>query len=216
MTNVKHTLKSDGAPFNEKGNRINPVGTAGDGRAMCACGALSDPLPTRAARKTWHAEHKGAPAPVEQPKPEKPAPKAKSTKAEKPVVEKATSQVLKTGKTTSVVTLKHVSKAYWVTLGREAGVALAKAMPGVQETMFSNPKMAILVKGETLGQAQAATDALDKFWEDAQAALRHFKRTDKKYRAHRRDTADQRKARYGAEKEFLAAWAKKYIKENVA
>lgn len=32
----------------------------GPGRGKCSCGALSEILPTRAARKRWHREHKDA------------------------------------------------------------------------------------------------------------------------------------------------------------
>ena len=60
---MKHTIKSDGAPFklNLDGEYV-PVNedksTAGAGVAVCSCGDASSQLPTRAARKAWHAQHK--------------------------------------------------------------------------------------------------------------------------------------------------------------
>lgn len=36
------------------------VGPAWDGHARCSCGAVSPHLPTVAARKRWHREHKDA------------------------------------------------------------------------------------------------------------------------------------------------------------
>lgn len=35
-------------------------GTSGEGHALCACGAMSEHLPSGNARKAWHREHKTA------------------------------------------------------------------------------------------------------------------------------------------------------------
>ena len=54
-----HGLRFAGAPHNAAGHRISLYGPAtGDGRAKCTCGWLSGVLPTAAARKHAHAEHK--------------------------------------------------------------------------------------------------------------------------------------------------------------
>lgn len=56
---MKHTIKSDGAPFNHLGEPINEgKSTKGYGRAVCSCGEMSDYLDTRAARKQWHLSHR--------------------------------------------------------------------------------------------------------------------------------------------------------------
>lgn len=52
-----HTLRYEGNAYNPNGQmkyRFNdPVG-----HAKCSCGALSPELPSRAARKRWHKQHK--------------------------------------------------------------------------------------------------------------------------------------------------------------
>ena len=53
-----HTLRSEGAPHREDRSRIGWNGTAGKGRGLCSCGALSDVLPSASQRKQWHREHK--------------------------------------------------------------------------------------------------------------------------------------------------------------
>jgi hypothetical protein len=51
-----HGLVGEGRPF--RANRERVDSTIGDGRALCACGALSHVLPSTNARKRWHREHK--------------------------------------------------------------------------------------------------------------------------------------------------------------
>lgn len=57
-----HTLRSEGAPFDENGNHIYPNGprggVSGTGRAKCSCGEVSEPLPSAYKRKAWHRGHK--------------------------------------------------------------------------------------------------------------------------------------------------------------
>ena len=58
-----HGLAHEGAPHDDNGNRIGTrspwgIGTGGPGRARCACGALSDVLPSAPQRKAWHRHHK--------------------------------------------------------------------------------------------------------------------------------------------------------------
>lgn len=56
---MKHTIKADGAPFHEDGSPVNDdKSTAGEGVAVCSCGAVSGLYVTRAARKAWHRAHK--------------------------------------------------------------------------------------------------------------------------------------------------------------
>lgn len=59
-----HALTADGAALNADGRHTQVVGygrprTSGTGYARCACGAMSpDPLPSLAARRAWHRNHK--------------------------------------------------------------------------------------------------------------------------------------------------------------
>lgn len=56
-----HTLRSEGAAYDDHGRRINPATIdpySGAGRGKCSCGALSDVLDSGAARKRWHRQHK--------------------------------------------------------------------------------------------------------------------------------------------------------------
>jgi hypothetical protein len=53
-----HGLMHEGAAYDDDGNMIwtGRVNTAGPGRGKCECGALSDPLPSGNARKSWHRD----------------------------------------------------------------------------------------------------------------------------------------------------------------
>jgi len=62
-----HGLRNEGAPFTRLPGPGRPQfwrdsstasSTAGEGRAICSCGSYSTVLPTAAARKSWHREHK--------------------------------------------------------------------------------------------------------------------------------------------------------------
>lgn len=55
---IGHGLLAEGAGFREDGVRLRPYTVGGPGRARCACGAMSDELPSAAARKRWHRVHK--------------------------------------------------------------------------------------------------------------------------------------------------------------
>lgn len=57
-----HYLLNEGAPFNIYKNRITNgaryITSAGEGRALCSCGQLSDAFPSAYARRNWHKIHK--------------------------------------------------------------------------------------------------------------------------------------------------------------
>lgn len=53
-----HSLSGAGAPHDRDGDRINPTGTGGQGRARCSCGALSPVLSSAGQRHAWHRQHK--------------------------------------------------------------------------------------------------------------------------------------------------------------
>jgi hypothetical protein len=55
-----HALLNEGAGYDDNGDRIGSwiANTAGEGRAKCQCGELSEWLPSGGARRKWHASHK--------------------------------------------------------------------------------------------------------------------------------------------------------------
>ena len=56
-----HTLRLEGAPYDEDGRLLTNGWNAsprGAGCGKCSCGALSDVLPSANARKQWHRDHK--------------------------------------------------------------------------------------------------------------------------------------------------------------
>lgn len=57
---VGHGLSAEGAPHDERGDRIGSNTVSGIGRGLCACGATSDVLPSAGQRRRWHREHKQA------------------------------------------------------------------------------------------------------------------------------------------------------------
>lgn len=57
-----HPLMNEGAAFDDDGNRktfgLFVLGVAGEGRAKCFCGEMSEVLPSASQRKAWHRQHK--------------------------------------------------------------------------------------------------------------------------------------------------------------
>lgn len=57
-----HALLNEGAAFDDDGERKTfdrfVLGTAGEGRAKCSCGEMSDVLSSSTKRKAWHRQHK--------------------------------------------------------------------------------------------------------------------------------------------------------------
>lgn len=57
-----HALQNEGAPFNKARVRVrvsrSHSTTGGEGRALCECGVLSEPLYSAGQRKAWHRQHK--------------------------------------------------------------------------------------------------------------------------------------------------------------
>lgn len=61
-TRERHTLRDEGAPHDEKGDRVKigraPYGVGGEGRAKCSCGWLSEVLTSSRQRRGAHATHR--------------------------------------------------------------------------------------------------------------------------------------------------------------
>jgi hypothetical protein len=53
-----HSLRSEGAPHDDRGVIIGYNGISGVGRAYCRCGVLSPVLPSARQRRIWHRAHK--------------------------------------------------------------------------------------------------------------------------------------------------------------
>lgn len=53
-----HTLVAEGDPHDRFGIPTWTYGGPVTGSGRCRCGVQSEPLPTTAARKRWHREHK--------------------------------------------------------------------------------------------------------------------------------------------------------------
>jgi hypothetical protein len=53
-----HALRLEGAAYLESGDRWIREDPNGPGAGRCSCGAVSGTLPSRAARKRWHFQHK--------------------------------------------------------------------------------------------------------------------------------------------------------------
>jgi hypothetical protein len=53
-----HDLLLGGTAFDNAGYPFRWEKTAGEGRAKCSCGVLSEWLHSGAERKRWHKEHK--------------------------------------------------------------------------------------------------------------------------------------------------------------
>lgn len=52
-----HALRNEGAAYYDNGSQIS-YGDRSVGRAKCECGEMSEVLPSGAARRRWHAQHK--------------------------------------------------------------------------------------------------------------------------------------------------------------
>jgi hypothetical protein len=53
-----HTLRFEGAAYDDHGRRITGGTTAGTGRGRCSCGTLSEVLDSANQRRAWHRQHK--------------------------------------------------------------------------------------------------------------------------------------------------------------
>lgn len=53
-----HGLRHEGWAYIGTNIRATSEGAAGPGMAKCECGAMSEMLRSRSARKRWHAQHK--------------------------------------------------------------------------------------------------------------------------------------------------------------
>lgn len=196
---TRHALRFNGAPHTEAGALIytDPKITKGAGRALCACGELSEDLANGSARRAWfkqHAAAAAAPAPVAAEAPAAPAKPKRAPKAKKapaapqkpaqPSTAAELDQLLEDAAAAyyvSVPFLKEVADYYWRFMGREGGHTMVSMhFPGVTYTARSSART-VTLSGPDEAQVKRAGAALRKMWEDGYAALKPFMETDKEY-----------------------------------
>lgn len=201
MTATKHALRYNGAPYDADAQlrhddtRI----TSGTGRALCACGAISEVLPNGAARRVWFKAHRDSEAvqqaemmellqaPEPDPAPE-PAPPA--------IAERVLPFAL----------LAPVS--YWRYLGRDGSrYAVELLFPTVRLTV-DNKQRAVVLAGPEADVA-AACETLSQLWLGAIEAAAKWVTTDPAYLARPRGGVEGRMAAYHMKGEFLLSHIKR-------
>lgn len=204
MSDIKHALCYNGAPYDADGQlrHIDKRVTSGSGRARCACGALSDVLPTGSARRAWFKDHKATGAAV--PDPEDllglvDEPTTKPAPAPEPEPVKDVELVL------PFAPLAPVS--YWRYLGRDGSRAYVGLLYPTVTATPDNAQRAVVLAGPE-PEAQAAYDALSQLWQDAVAAADKWCATDAAYQARPRGGVEGRMAAYHMKGDFLLAYAR--------
>lgn len=210
MSDIKHALCYNGAPYDADGQlrHIDKRITSGSGRARCACGALSDVLPTGSARRAWFKDHKGTAGaavstpedllgPVDEPT-TKPAP------APEPDPPQDVERVLPFAPVAPV--------SYWRYLGRDGSRAFVGLLYPSVTVALDNVQRAVVLSGPE-PDVQAAYDALGQLWRDAVQAADEWTATDPAYLARPRGGVEGRMAAYHMKGEFLLAYARQQAAE---
>lgn len=213
MTAQKHSLRANGAPFNEDGTWVNPNNqktTSGSGRALCSCGETSMVLSSGNARRDWHKGHKlveamapetaasdfeePTPAPAAEPTPD-PADDLLGT--EEP-------QYRDTIQFTDLV-----ASMFFRHFGREGTkLFVATHFPAVSVTTRSNGNT-ITLKGDK-EDVDAAIAALQEMWAAAAEAVKEYVKTDAEFAARPRKGLEGRKASFEMKSRFLVNFAAEY------
>ena len=238
-----HSLRFNGAAFTAEGELINADTsvTSGAGAAMCACGVVSEELPSGAARRRWFAEHKTTPLQEELPvaeaqaevdvaaelddiigdvEPAKPAKKAKAkpaAKVKKPAAKaKADKAPHPLGDGEAVVPFTtEVADSMWRFLGRDGAKAmLAKLYPSVEVKVDAKAHALILTGSDP--DVEAASQEVTEYWAEAIEAVKVYKAEDKKFLARPKEGLEGRKASYFMVGEFYVNYATKYAKAHAA
>lgn len=214
-----HALRFNGAPFTSTGDQVNPDAsiTSGRGRARCACGWLSEELPSGAARRAAFKEHKAA----ETAAPEPAAVYADA--AEEPVQAKVPEEVAPEPATEDVdATPKDAERAlpftdavafhFWGYLGRDATTAfLAGAFPQVT-ARFDNKEHVVILQGPA-DDLEPAADAIMTMWSLAIAEFKEWSKGDTDWLERPRGGLEGRQASYRLRGEFYVRYATKFATE---
>lgn len=160
MTATRHSLRNNGAPFADDGTHANddPKATGGVGRGGCTCGAFSDEaLPTVAARRAWHKDHKASAEPAT-----------------------GAAEVPSTELTVEVPYTK--SLAFRRSLVREGARGLAEDL-GIFVRVGAEAKSIVLAADKA--HADRVVEAFAALWDASMEAFKPWKKTNPEYRAAR-------------------------------
>lgn len=219
MANV-HTLRFNGAPFASDGSPVHEDTsiTAGTGSAKCACGWLSEELPSGNARRAAHKAHKqeapavavaadvqepevSAPVQEEEVAPEPVAEDVDATEEDAPVAERA------------VPFTDAVAFHFWAYLGREATTSfMGLAFPDVT-AKFDNKEHVVILQGPDKDELETAADALLTMWSLAIAEFKEWSKGDTEWLERPRGGLEGRKASYRLRGEFYVRYAVKFGEE---
>lgn len=232
MANV-HTLRFNGTPFHSDGTPVHLDGyasiTSGTGSAKCACGWLSEELPSGNARRAAHKLHKQeaalseelgtlllppatvaadvqepevtAPVQEEEVAPEPAAEDVDATEEDAPVAERA------------VPFTDAVAFHFWAYLGREATTAfMGLAFPDVT-AKFDNKEHVVILQGPDKEELETAADALLTMWSLAIAEFKEWSKGDTEWLERPRGGLEGRKASYRLRGEFYVRYAVKFGEE---
>lgn len=202
MSTIKHALRYNGAPYDADAQlrhddtRI----TSGSGRALCACGAISEVLPSGSARREWFKIHRVTPtvAPEEDLLGLLDEPETKAAPAPEPepkVVEREL----------PFAPLAPVS--YWRYLGRDGSrIVVGLLYPTVTVQPDNHARCVVLSGPEA--DVQAAYDHLGQLWLDAVQAAATWATTDPAYLARPKGGVKGRMAAYHMKGEFLLGYVR--------
>lgn len=212
MTTTKHALRYNGAPYDADAQlrhddtRI----TSGTGRALCACGAISEVLPNGAARRVWFKAHRDTEAVAQAdlmellqgPEEEEGTPAAA---AAAPAADPVPEAPAIAERVLPFALLAPVS--YWRYLGRDGSRFVVELLfPAVKFTADSKQRAVVLTGPEA--DVQAACETLSQLWLEAVEAAAEWSTTDPAYLARPRGGVEGRMAAYHMKGEFLLAHIK--------
>lgn len=201
MTTTKHALRYNGAPYDADAQlrHDDTRVTSGTGRALCACGAISEVLPNGAARRVWFKAHRDTEA-VQQAELMELLQDPEPTPEPEPMPPAIAERVL------PFALLCPVS--YWRYLGRDGSrFAVELLFPTVRLTV-DNKQRAVVLSGPE-ADVVAACETLGQLWLDAVGAAEKWVTTDPAYLARPRGGVEGRMAAYHMKGEFLLAHIKR-------
>lgn len=235
--NATHNLKNNGAPYTDAATLVNqdPKATAGEGRALCTCGQLSDVLSSGRARREWHKAHKleALDAEVTAEKAETEAIMGQDVLADTPEDEVAAAlaelvEDPKPAKAKKAPKAKDVTAAdepnaytqrlpfgtefapgFWRSLGRDAAQHVVDALHPTVNVTPDNNALALVFQGpeEDVPAAVATVQAL---WQEALAATKDWKLTDPKFLGRSEDKLARRREGYHLTEEFYRSFGHEF------
>lgn len=208
MSTTKHALKYGGTPFNADGTTVNldVKDIKGVGSAACACGWLSEPLETGAARKAAFKEHKLQAEAGE-------TPEAAETSTDATTAEDATetqgdatadegSNATEANEEDGGLEVAYeghgAAKSFWKALGVDASSAVAETLGC--SLKYRTKDHVVLVSGDA---AEEVSVLLPRLWAESQPYFRDWKKADKKYGQHDKRTKDGLHDAYAMELRFF-------------